>query len=257
MDTRVCRICKSAKPLTDYHQRKGKVSDKQTKCKTCFNEQRRIVDYAARWADKGHRSSPEWRSLSQVERDAIIKKFTDTVLVRYDNIDAYIASRKKGIFHDPFNGVDIPIIPETAEEEDALMQILVKHERNKNSNKQVRKEQLPYGWVYGVWHPADYWEGWIKVGRSGIMQERLSVYQTSDPWRNFKSLHKILVKDRYAGERLVLDYFRSEGYEVQNEWVKVNHEVFIDVLEWLKNDQEFSAAEIMDEFRTWKGLRAA
>ena len=254
MDTRVCRDCKIAKPLTSYHQRKGKISDKQTKCKVCFNEQRRIADYAARWAGKGNRSSPEWRNITQGERDAVIKKFTETVLVQYNNdINSYIVARKKGVLHNSFCGVDIP---ETEEEENDLMEIIIGHLRRDNNNKQISRKQVPYGWVYGVWHPADYWKGWVKVGRSGIMRERLPGYQTADPWKNFETLFKILVVDRYAGEKLVLDYFKSEGYEVRDEWIRIEHDQFIDVLKLVRDDQEFSAVEILDEFRVWKEQQA-
>lgn len=164
-------------------------------------------------------------------------------------IDAYLADQDK-------TKGKIEVSTEEIES-DEFMQLLVTHERKKNPSTQVRREQLPYGFVYGVWHPADYWKGWVKVGRAGISKERMSTYQTSDPWKAFELLHKILVKDRYAGEKLVLDYFRGEGYEVRDEWVRVDHQTFIDVLNWVSEDQDFTAEEILDEYRTWKGQRAA
>ncbi len=182
------------------------------------------------------------------------RKFHDLLNSEYGGftnktIDAYLADqqKKKGIIDIPYDEV----------EPEELMRIILDHERKKNNNRQVSRNQVPYGFVYGVWHPADYWKGWVKAGRAGLTGERLSGYQTADPHKGFKLLHKVLVTNRFDGETLVLDYFRDMGFLVQDEWVKVEHAVFIDVLNWMKEDREFNADAIMEEYRLWKEKKAA
>lgn len=137
------------------------------------------------------------------------------------------------------------------------MRVIVFNERKKHNNKQIARSQIPYGHVYGVVNDAEHWNGWVKVGVASITGERLSSYQTADWDRGFHILEKVLVTDRFGVERELLEFFTEEGYEVKEEWVKVERELYVSVLRAIAETPRYNADSIMDEYRKWNEQQEA
>lgn len=257
MKTKKCPWCKKTKPLDEFTviRDKGKgtaPTRHHTRCKPCDS----LANRCTTWAPIYFGLKPRSEKLQALPRKKVREmhlKFRQYLVKQYGSysdtaLDQYIQdNHKKGRIE----------IPEDEIKSEEFMEIVLGIERKKHNNKQISRAQISYGYVYGVWNTAPHWDGWVKAGRSGIMKERLSGYQTADHLRGFKPLYKVLVLDRYAGEKLVLNYFKGAGYEVRGEWIRVDHATFIWILNWMAEDPEFNADEILDEYRLWKEKRAA
>jgi len=81
------------------------------------------------------------------------------------------------------------------------------------------KPRTSEGFVYVITNPA--WPGWVKVGKTDQMRRRVSQYQTSSPFRDFKVQYSRAVEDRHAAESGAHDRLRKLADEYDGEWFKV------------------------------------
>lgn len=101
----------------------------------------------------------------------------------------------------------------------------------KNSND--RKSRMLIGlsnnnYIYLIKNSA--WEGYLKVGRTIDIKDRLKSYQTGSPFRDYELVYLKKVKDPYTIE----EYFR-ENFECLHEWVLIDEEHAIKIIETLCN----------------------
>lgn len=74
------------------------------------------------------------------------------------------------------------------------------------------------GWVYVIANPA--WPGYVKIGTALDLKDRLKVYNTSSPFRDFEVTAAARFKDRRAAERRLhgelrgLRVGRTEWYQL-------------------------------------------
>ncbi|MFG1395884.1 GIY-YIG nuclease family protein [Roseixanthobacter pseudopolyaromaticivorans] len=90
------------------------------------------------------------------------------------------------------------------------------------------------GWVYILHNPA--WPGHVKVGSASDLKARVSVYQTSSPFRDFALVAAVQVADRRAFERAL--HADMRGHRVgTTEWFQVHPQDAKNILERLQHKE--------------------
>ncbi len=84
------------------------------------------------------------------------------------------------------------------------------------------------GCVYAIKNPA--WPDWVKIGKAVDAEDRLSSYQTSDPYRSYILHHHIDVPNRHDTELKVHRELELVCDDRKNEWFKINLDGAVDVL---------------------------
>lgn len=84
------------------------------------------------------------------------------------------------------------------------------------------------GCVYAIKNPA--WPDWVKIGKAVDAEDRLSSYQTSDPYRSYILHHHIDVPNRHETELKVHQELELVCDDRKNEWFKINLDGAVDVL---------------------------
>lgn len=84
------------------------------------------------------------------------------------------------------------------------------------------------GCVYVIKNPA--WPEWVKVGKAVDAEDRLSSYQTSDPYRSYILHHHIDVPNRHDTELKVHQELELVCDDRKNEWFKINLDGAVAVL---------------------------
>jgi hypothetical protein len=82
------------------------------------------------------------------------------------------------------------------------------------------KNKLKSGYLYIVTNDA--FPGWVKVGTTFDLTERLHVYQTGDPFRRYQvrySLHHPKFREAEKKIKEVMTHFASE---IRGEWYKID-----------------------------------
>ena len=76
------------------------------------------------------------------------------------------------------------------------------------------------GYLYIVTNPVH--PGWVKVGVTEDIKERLHVYQTGDPKRKYKMEFYIFHPDCYKAEKEIKKTMRHFAKTCKNEWFEVS-----------------------------------
>ena len=84
------------------------------------------------------------------------------------------------------------------------------------------------GCVYAIKNPA--WPEWVKIGKAVDAEDRLSSYQTSDPFRSYILHHHIDVPNRHGTELKVHQELELVCDDRKNEWFKINLDGAVNVL---------------------------
>jgi LPS sulfotransferase NodH len=93
--------------------------------------------------------------------------------------------------------------------------------------------------VYIVQNP--HLQGWVKVGRCVLRDQRLAAYNTSHPLRGYRMTYSVLTNDCIAGEQAVLDALRADPTLKPSRW---DNEMALDVTaedgpgEWFECSRE-------------------
>ena len=78
------------------------------------------------------------------------------------------------------------------------------------------------GYLYVVSNPTH--KGWVKIGSTENIENRLHVYQTGDPHRNYKVEYYIKHPDFRNAEKNIKEVMKYFAYEIKNEWYKIDLE---------------------------------
>ena len=76
------------------------------------------------------------------------------------------------------------------------------------------------GYVYIISNPAH--KGWVKVGVTEDIKDRLHVYQTSDPKRSYKVEYYIYHPDCYKAEKQIKEMMKYFAKNTIYEWYEVS-----------------------------------
>lgn len=112
-------------------------------------------------------------------------------------------------------------VPPAATAEVQLKAVLEDIRRRYGDEIRQRGEQTSAreGFVYLVIHPC--FEGWVKGGMTIDYEQRLGMYNTSDPLSRFEYAELTWVPDRRQAERVLLASLQEIADETRGEWSRI------------------------------------
>lgn len=90
---------------------------------------------------------------------------------------------------------------------------------NLKRDRDIQYPLIKEGFVYLITNPA--WKDHVKIGMTIDLNTRLSVYQTSSPFRDYSISNYEFVLDRKKSEKEVLKKYKL-GLTETGEWIKHN-----------------------------------
>lgn len=89
------------------------------------------------------------------------------------------------------------------------------------------------GWVYAIFNPA--WPGHVKIGSALDLRDRLKVYNTSSPYRDFQVVAAYRFGDRRAAEKRIhgqlqgvrigsTEWFALHPLDARNHLIRLNRQ---------------------------------
>ena len=78
------------------------------------------------------------------------------------------------------------------------------------------------GYLYIVTNEA--FPGWVKVGTTFSLNERLQTYQTGDPFRRYKVVYSLQHPNFREAEKRIKDVMKHFARNIRNEWYEVDIE---------------------------------
>ncbi len=104
-------------------------------------------------------------------------------------------------------------------------------DRKRNAKKRLKaKEQNPYGYIYIVFNPA--WTEWYGVGKCDHdHRRRLSIYNVSSPFRDFRFLHLRKCDNPKILEERVHKKLRKRTSISDHEWFMLDFKTVVDIIE--------------------------
>ena len=104
------------------------------------------------------------------------------------------------------------------------------------------------GFVYCITNPS--FEGWVKVGKAVNVEHRLSAFNGSSPYRNYKIKYFREFDNCSRAEYFILNKLGSISYEQAGEWFKIDLDKAVDVI---KNHEDVNVTKKnIDTFMTPK-----
>jgi tRNA 2-selenouridine synthase SelU len=82
---------------------------------------------------------------------------------------------------------------------------------------------MKLGYLYIVTNTA--FPGWVKVGTTYNLKERLHVYQTCDPYRRYKLVYSLHHPDFRVAEQKLKTSMKHFALEIKNEWYRIDLEM--------------------------------
>jgi hypothetical protein len=79
------------------------------------------------------------------------------------------------------------------------------------------------GYLYIVTNPV--YPGWVKVGTTWNLDERLHVYQTGDPFRKYKLEYSLYHPRFREAEKKIKEVMKYFALEIKGEWYCINLEM--------------------------------
>jgi len=91
--------------------------------------------------------------------------------------------------------------------------------------RSYNRKKIP-GYIYVITNDA--FEGYVKIGVTKNIKNRLRSYQTSSPHRNYKVEHYIFHEDCYFAEQEIHEMMNYFALDKKNEWFKIDLQMAID-----------------------------
>jgi T5orf172 domain len=76
------------------------------------------------------------------------------------------------------------------------------------------------GYLYIIVNDA--FPGWVKVGTTTNLNERLHVYQTGDPFRNYRIVYSLFHPEFRQAEKKIKETMKRFAGEIKGEWYRVD-----------------------------------
>ncbi len=70
-------------------------------------------------------------------------------------------------------------------------------------------------------------QGWVKIGVTGDINDRLHVYQTSDPLRKYNIEYSVFHPDCYKAEKNIKECMKRFALSQKNEWYEIDLQMAI------------------------------
>lgn len=95
------------------------------------------------------------------------------------------------------------------------------------------------GYLYIVINDA--FPGWVKVGTTSNLTQRIHTYQTGDPFRNYRIVFSLHHPDFRQAEKKIKDTIKPFALSIRNEWYEIDLQMaksrLIEVLESYENGE--------------------
>ena len=78
------------------------------------------------------------------------------------------------------------------------------------------------GYLYIITNPV--FPGWVKVGTTWNLENRLHVYQTGDPFRGYQLEYSLHHPEFRTAEKKIKEVMQHFAIEIKNEWYKIDLE---------------------------------
>jgi hypothetical protein len=95
-----------------------------------------------------------------------------------------------------------------------------------------KQTSVTEGFIYAIENSA--WKGWIKVGCSSNLDERLSTYQTGDPFKQYKIILSKPVKHRKDAEKEIHNLLRK--VDKNGEWFHTSKDYLANLFRLVENN---------------------
>jgi len=79
---------------------------------------------------------------------------------------------------------------------------------------------LKIGYLYIIVNDA--YPGWVKVGTTTNLTERLHVYQTGDPFRSYKIVYSLHHPEFRDAEKRIKETMKHFALEIKGEWYRID-----------------------------------
>ena len=76
------------------------------------------------------------------------------------------------------------------------------------------------GYLYIITNEA--FDGWVKVGTTENLTQRLHTYQTGDPFRKYQIVYSIQHPKYKEAEKKIKETMKYFALEMKNEWYRVD-----------------------------------
>lgn len=95
------------------------------------------------------------------------------------------------------------------------------------------------GYLYIIINPI--YKGWVKIGTTGNLKQRLHTYQTGDPFRKYTIIFSLYHPKFREAEKILKTTMKPFSTEIKGEWYKVDLNMaksrLHEVLESYHNDE--------------------
>jgi len=107
--------------------------------------------------------------------------------------------------------------------------------RNKNKKYSLENRRKIGGYIYVIVNPA--YNGWVKIGRTESVERRISSFNTSSPFRDFKAMFSIYCEETRDIEEGVHHKLRESGVISSHEWFMLSVTESIKIIEETINEK--------------------
>lgn len=76
------------------------------------------------------------------------------------------------------------------------------------------------GYLYIITNDA--FEGWVKVGTTDNLTQRLHVYQTGDPFRRYKVIYSVAHPEFRQAEKKIREVMKHFALDIKGEWYRID-----------------------------------
>tara|TARA_R110002167_G_scaffold334751_1_gene542022 strand:- start:47 stop:568 length:522 start_codon:yes stop_codon:yes gene_type:complete len=90
------------------------------------------------------------------------------------------------------------------------------------------------GEVYIISNPA--WEGWYKIGMAIEADDRVTSYQTSSPYRDYKVMYKVKVNNRREAEQKAHRKAEKVAEKYNSEWFFIDIDEAVTILQNIEEE---------------------
>jgi hypothetical protein len=84
----------------------------------------------------------------------------------------------------------------------------------------MRTVPLKLGYLYIITNDA--FPGWVKVGTTWDLEDRLHVYQTGDPFRRYRLEYSLCHPKFREAEKKIKEVMKHFALEIRNEWFRID-----------------------------------
>lgn len=84
----------------------------------------------------------------------------------------------------------------------------------------MRKVATKIGYLYIITNPA--FPGWVKVGTTWDLDDRLHVYQTGDPLRQYQLEYSLCHPQFREAENKIKEAIKPFALEIRGEWYRID-----------------------------------